>query len=170
MTEETLVIPGTPPRRVGARPLLLGEAPSEHGDPDTPLGGRIGRRLCDLMGWTYEDPYVTLTEHFETRNVSTYPPLDGIWDPRLASDNWQRFLRRRLGSRDMPNVVVTFGRRAGDAIGAVDRPFYEWRDGQLYDSVVLPHPSGRNRLWNDPETALRVSVALTQALTRAGGK
>jgi hypothetical protein len=49
----------------------------------------------------------------------------------------------------------------------MDRDFFEWKDGQLYDSVVIPHPSERCRVWNDPANSVRVREALQEALRRA---
>jgi hypothetical protein len=156
----------------GERPLMVGEQPG-HGDPGQPLGGRIAVRLCDLMGWPQEHytggtAYTVLTTYFETWNLIDRDTGTEPWDRRAASRSWQQFLERRLASRNLPGVVVVFGRRAAEAVGARDRPYYEWLDGQLYDSVILPHPSGLNRLWNDPVTGARVREHLAIALGKAG--
>lgn len=67
------------------------------------------------------------------------------------------------------DVVVLLGRRVAAAFGVDARwPFYEWTfllrgpcpraerwplvvtDQEVTRAVVLPHPSGRSRWWNDP--------------------
>lgn len=147
-------------------PLLLGEAPSPAGDPSRPLGGRIAVRLCNWLGWRYTDAYAALTDRFECLNVIERAKDADPWDRKAASVRWQTLLSERMADRSHPRVVVAFGRRAGQAIGAGDREFFEWRDGQLYDSVVVPHPSGRCRVWNDPATSVRVREVLQEALRR----
>lgn len=152
------------------RPLMVGEQPG-HGDPSKPLGGQIGARLCRLLDWDFdgEDPYDILTIRFEPWNlIDRDRPSTEPWDRKAASRSWVQFLERRLAERSLPGVVVIFGRRAAEACGARDRPYYEWLDGQLYDSVILPHPSGLNRLWNDPMTGARVREHLAIALGKAG--
>lgn len=152
------------------RPVLLGEAPSPGGDPNQPLGGRIGARLCRLMGWDFddEDPFDILSVRFEPMNVFRTAEDADPWDQRVASAEWVNYLQGRARARAIPFVLVVFGRRAATAVGARDRPFFEWMNGQLYDSVILPHPSGRNRAWNDPATGARVREALATALRKAG--
>lgn len=152
---------------MSTRPLLLGEAPSPHGDATQPLGGRIARRLCNSLGWTYKDPFDRLAESFELRNLFARAENAEPWDARVAAEMWQDILRARIHQLRVPFVVVAFGRRVGIALDAGPRGFYEWQDGPLYSSVVLPHPSGLNRLWNDPATSVRVRFALQEALRRA---
>jgi uracil-DNA glycosylase len=160
------------------RPLLLGESPSPGGDPTLPFGGRIADRLSSVMGWEYDPydeyptPYDRLRYYFDTLNVIEQAEDADPWSNAFASRRWTRWLKGQARLRAVPTVVVACGRRAARAIGAGDRDYYEWPSswtGQLYESVVIPHPSGRNRLWNDPVTGERVRVALSEALRRAAG-
>jgi ParB-like chromosome segregation protein Spo0J len=149
------------------RPVLLGEAPGPGGDPTTPLAG-YARRFCVLADLNPgDDPYAALTVAFEPANAIAYFGDATPWDPALAKS---RFARRavatyvRNGGRF---VVVAVGGRAARAVGRRDVDWYTWRDHGTYESVAVPHPSGRNLLWNDPATPDRVARALREALTRA---
>jgi len=148
------------------RPLLLGEKPGKSGMGDAPLGGRIAKRLADAMHWD-GDAYERLRERFEPVNLFSDWRDAEPWDARCASDRWAALFMERLNARTMPPVLVCVGKRAAAAVGASGRPFYEWRTEQMYSRVIVPHPSGRNLLWNDPETPRRVRVALTEALARS---
>lgn len=63
--------------------------------------------------------------------------------------------------------VVLVGRRVASAFGLERRPFYEWLPlNEIADlpAVIVPHPSGVSRVWNDPATRLRVLSAVLAAL------
>lgn len=147
------------------KPLLVGEAPSTV-DGRLPLGGRVGARLCDSLGWAFDDdPYYRLARDFDLHNIFDTPQDD--WDRYAAIANWKAFLLRRMSERAIPRVIICLGHRPALAMGAGDRPYYRWDMGQLYQSVVVPHPSGRNRVWNDPATPPAVRDALLEGLRRA---
>lgn len=152
------------------RPVLLGEAPNPRAPFGSPLDGRLELRLARTMGWEDARAYDELVQRFEPLNAIENADDADPWDPRLASQRWIRFYRGRIMARTQPTVVVALGRRAGDAIGAKGRDLYDWRDGILYSSVVVPHPSGLNRVWNDPETEDRVRQALTEAIRRSASR
>lgn len=153
------------------RPLLLGEAPAANGDPDRPLSGLPSRRICRCLGVPFDDgaeAYRQVLARFRVRNTirsreDAYP-----WSAPAARRHAEEWLPDYL--RGGAPVIVCLGRRAAGAIGH-HGPWYEWResDGELrYASVLVPHPSGLNRAWNDPKTTARFRAALEQAIDRAG--
>lgn len=164
--------------------MLLGEAPSRGGDRYHmfPLSGPPARVLCQMAGippepegstygrWTW-----ALYERFECRNVfARYADATPWSAPRAreAVGSFRRDLYRR--------VVVTLGRRVDAALcGALGVPpadeFYEVRrvsstraEPDSYLTVVsMPHPSGLNRLLNDPAERERCGETLRRALELA---
>jgi hypothetical protein len=142
---------------------LLGEKPGKSGMGDAPLGGRIAKRFADAMCWD-GDAYERLCEYFEPVNLFSDWRDAEPWDARRASDLWVDLFMELLNALIMPTVLVCVGKRAAAAVGASNRPFYEWRTEQMYSRVIIPHPSGRNLFWNDPETPRRVRAVLTEAL------
>lgn len=150
-----------------ARPLLLGEAPGPSASGDVlPLGGGTARRLLGFMGveadvddrrWQYGDAYHgTLSELFELSNV--FPDSPGFWDPREARSRVAMIL-----AEDHPCAVL-LGRRVSAAAGIPMSPFFEWREALGKPAVVIPHPSGRNLLYNDPEERVRAGRSLWEAV------
>lgn len=138
-----------PPR---PKPLLVGEAPSRTSDPDRPFSGRSGDRLRDLLGAPLEDV-------FRVRNLlDTWPgPGNGKgsgWDADAARERALEVFDEI--ERGVPTVFV--GRRVARAFG---HP-YDYLDvvGVAYPMVVVPHPSGVNRWWNDAANEARAKALL----------
>lgn len=85
--------------------------------------------------------------------LNLMPPDDGRWDRRKAEEvarDWYP----RLGEYDL---VVLAGKRVSEAFRVPYLP------GSTFDSeldnprfLVIPHPSGRCRFWNDLEAVLYV--------------
>ena len=91
-------------------------------------------RLRVMLGMSVDEFVAT----FRRVNVLA----SGPWDPTRA----RRAARRLRPAIDLPALVL--GRDAWRALGLPgDAGFFEMRDG----FVLLPHPSGRNRMFNDPE-------------------
>lgn len=107
--------------------------------------------------WTW-----ALYEAFQCRNLyrrhgEAYP-----WAVRDARE------RLRAIAPAFPPVVVLLGRRV--AAAAWIDPTFAWgtwlgRDG--YSVAALPHPSGRNLLYNDAETRDLAGRTLREAIERA---
>lgn len=149
------------------RPLLVGESNPRGADARFALWpapeGCSGWRLCRLLGLTSED-YLA---RFARANLLTG---GGEWDARAAREEADRRLddpaghgelvllgRRvqaafRLSSSVEPvrRLTTNFGRAAG--------PFGA---GRAWRVVVLPHPSGLCRSWNDPAVVVAARDAVS---------
>lgn len=153
-------------------PLLLGECPSKAGDRyhDFPLSGAVGRTLCQFAGIDPEPEgsrfgrfYWALRERFDAANA--IERWTEKWDGNVARARVSRLLAdRRNGSG--PRTVVCLGRRAAAAVGLP--PNAPWGGWYLLDgnvrAVVIPHPSGRNLVLNDPEMRELAGRVLHQAM------
>jgi uracil-DNA glycosylase len=154
--------------------LLLGEAPSKGGDRyhHFPLSGPPVRVLCTLAGippqpdgstygrWTW-----ALYDHFECRNLFERYRDATPWSAPAAR---ARAVELRSGLTH--DAVVLLGRRVTQAMGCTAE-FYEWFDlacparTSEARAVSIPHPSGLNRVLNDPAERARCGIALREALT-----
>lgn len=165
-------------------PVLLGEAPSKGGDRyhAIPLSGRPAQVLCRLAGippqsegstwgkWTW-----ALYERFECRNLFERYAHATPWSVPSA--------RRRVEQLDLDwpgSVVVCLGRRVHAAVLYLHGipaqgfgEFYQWappRAGARSNGpwvIGIPHPSGLNRLLNDPAERARCGKILREALAIA---
>jgi len=159
-----------------SKPLLLGEAPARSlaSRWEYPLSGPVAKKLCQLAGLaagapdTDEEPvgwWYVLRNEFDTMNAceryeDAYP-----WDFERAKDRWIRFLldhKENPVTADEQLTVVCLGRKAAAAVGSW-RPWGEWHETRLVRSCVIPHPSGRTREYNDPETRNLAGRVLRQA-------
>ena len=163
-------------RAEGDRPtraLLLGEAPSRHGDRywQFPLSGRPAEVLCSLAGidpdpdgTRYGRWYWPLREAFDVANVlERYPGPQGTGAAFPLADARAALARLEL---DGYPAVVCLGQRVAAVVGAPNA-WHEWSpDGRL---VTIPHPSGLNRLLNEPvqRSLCRVTLSLARAKASA---
>lgn len=125
--------------------------------PEHASGGRLAR----IMGLDRGE----YLRHFDRVNLCV-----GKWSLPLAREAALRIAE----SRSTFDHVVLCGSKVCAAFGEVFAPF-TWRHARKpsglgnFPVVVLPHPSGLNRIWNDPESVrrarqvLRCSGALPQA-------
>lgn len=132
------------------RIVFVGQAPSRRTEGLGPFRGLTGRSLEELAGL----PEGGL-RRFELRNLfdswpGKQPRGKGdafpVRDARAAA----AALREKLSGR----VVVLVGRNVSIAFGLDKAAFFEWHeaaDGTLL--AVIPHPSGVNHWYNDPENA-----------------
>lgn len=129
--------------------VFIGQQPNSHDDEGNPIPIRpnsTGRRLVQMMGITDE----AFEKHFIRLNVSPFHDPEGFdsshW--RLNADNMLPLLE---GKR-----VVLLGPAVADAFG-FERSSYDyasWFDHpEGWHSLfsVIPHPSGLNRVYNNPE-------------------
>jgi hypothetical protein len=147
---------------------IYGQAPSRTSNPYRPLGARSGRKLAALAGITVEE----LAERAELRNLlATYPgPARAKGDRWLAADAALaagfEIARWEHGDR-----IVLLGRKVAAAF-RVRADFlveFSWMVaddgdrflGRIVECVVLPHPSGVVRFWNDPEKTAAAAEILS---------
>lgn len=150
-----------------ARPLLIGEqpAPSAVLGPGAALTGNPARTLLNCVEAAggavpaAKTPDEWLTERFRTANVIKRKTA---WSPYEARKSASVLRVREIDPRG--DLVVLLGRRVSAAFGFPGREWFDsWTDGRVR-YWLAPHPSGKNRLLNDPATRTRVGEVLIEAL------
>lgn len=140
-------------------PLMLtfiGEAPGPHSGENCPLWpvgqGTAGYRLCKMTGLSRR-AYL-----HETSRLNLLP----WYSPHWRSDDAQAAAGNIRGSNlFVGRSVILVGRRVYDAFFPMSNDWllFEWMplSGIATSGLwcarlaCIPHPSGRNRAWNDPE-------------------
>jgi hypothetical protein len=160
-----------------SKPLLLGEAPSRTGDKFHmfPLSGAVAEKILTLSdippqeeGTRYGKWTWALYDLFDCKNVFTRYYQATPWVKPLA--------RMLAAERTMDSlVIVCLGRKVQDAVlGGADEGFHVWseravsQEYPLQQVVTVPHPSGLNRVLNDPIQRALFGGTIREALTRAG--
>jgi len=146
------------------RPIIYGQAPGRTEGPV--LGGRIGERLADLLCLS---GYPELAERFDLRNLIDYYPggreeRGDLFPMKEAADR----ARAEASSWKSGQEVILLGRfvqqaflSVGEPLAFTQRPL---ETGGRVTIIHLPHPSGANGWWNDPENAARARRFLALAL------
>ena len=144
-----------------SRLVVVGEAPGGRGTEDLPaLEGLVGRRLAKMLGISFEEWL-----EVDRRNVFESPDAGVPWRPDAAK---MRALGM-LGIFEPGTRVIVLGKRAGQAFGVQDFPLYQWvsfqrvMTGDVLWVANVPHPSGRNRVLNDPRERERMGRFLREA-------
>lgn len=142
---------------MSGRVTFVGEVNPYHQDPRWALHPEppyaSGGQLCRILGI---DPNTYLTLY------SRLNLCRGEWSASAASDAAAEILNER------PLALVLLGRK-------VERAFFGRRGGPGYfaaadvpesltRALVLPHPSGLNRMWNEPGTVTRARRAFRRLL------
>lgn len=130
-----------------ARVLVVGECPSPRwaGDTRMLLASPPFRRIAQLI---YVDDHDSSWKRYLTE-ADRMNVLQRVTSARWNADatteaaTWGRQILQLAEKR----TVYAVGRRAAVALGAGDA---EWGD-RVGSVVALPHPSGRNRWWNDSD-------------------
>ena len=138
--------------------LLVGQAPSKQVTPalDASTPGSASSRLLALMGIT-RDEYM---ERFARVNLLDY------WPGALASGKGDKFPRaeakkaakRILAQYEYPWKILCVGHKVGECFLPKMRvKYYDWMicisnfPPGVRDVAIIPHTSGLNRYWNDPD-------------------
>jgi hypothetical protein len=127
--------------------IVVGQAPAKVGNPSAPLEGRIGQRLAELFGCSYDD-YLRATQRF-----NILPEWPGA---NAKGDRFPMFVARTNAGRMSTSFggcyVLVVGVGVGKAFGLTKEPV-RWHKrvcpSGAYWMAVLPHLSGINRWWND---------------------
>lgn len=143
-----------------SRIVFVGQQPSRADDDGLVLPvrtGSSGDRIIRMMGVTEQ----AFRENFDFMNVSSRYDPDGFSPAYHIANTWN--IRSLLRGRK----VVLLGPAVAEAF-EIDRMKYEWC--QWFDHpkwedhhglfCVIPHPSGANRLYNNPEIYEMVRTTL----------
>lgn len=148
-----------------SRPLVVGLAPASERHVDLPAfwDTRSGKRLVDLLD--------VPIDRVDTVNLcGRYLP---DWQ-KVPVDDWVKWGAGLLPGLD-DRVVICCGRTVARALGVPKR--VGWGEAALLDTggapalgVVIPHPSGLSRSWNDQATTAvcRRALALARYLAAVG--
>ena len=136
------------------RPLLVGEDNPHSDNPRAALfprpRGAAGHRLAEILGMSGAE----YLRAFARTNL-----CDGPW-VRAAAD-----LRAEQIQFVWPGPIVLLGAKVARAFGVPYAPFSTRRSADGSTRVlVLPHPSGRCRVWNDPAARTRARRAVRRLL------
>ncbi len=148
------------------RPIFIGQAPSRHGDPTKPLTGRVGEKLAALASMVPMEFYLSVVR---TNLLPYYVGTNGNGDAFPMPE------ARRNAFKMAPvldgRTVVFVGRRVTEAFG-YKADWFTWGKGYFAaeDKTVrikyaaIPHPSGRNRFWNDPTNVQEARAFMTELM------
>ena len=141
------------------RLLFIGQAPSQETEGKPPFTGKCGKFLAEtLLNTTQEQ----MLEDHDFINVLNHWPGKGYGGDKFPLNEAipaARGLWPTLAGR----TVVLLGSNVGRAFGAKQFVYFQWyefRDPQEFRNVIcpkmaiVPHPSGVNRYWNNPNARL----------------
>jgi uracil-DNA glycosylase len=126
-----------------SRILIIGQAPSRDGRDR--FAGKSGDRIARFCGLQRG---AQLLEFFDVENLlPAYVGATATGDRFPVALARERAAQLRSAwSPDRPVILV--GRGVARAFG-LDFPYFQWRViGGGIPVAVVPHPSGRNRYWN----------------------
>lgn len=131
--------------------LLVGETNPYGGADEFALypspSGCTGHRLCHLILQLDSDEYL---ERYDRANLCV-----GKWSLPQAREE-----ALRLSSKHQAGTIVLLGSKVCSGFGLPFRPF-ETTVGARF--VVLPHPSGLNRMWGEAGAFDRARAVLREA-------
>jgi hypothetical protein len=158
------------------KPLIVGESNPYGGDEHFALypepAGCSGERLCGFVMGLRRSTYM---REFERANL-----VRGKWSMPAArerakdltklSDEDEAKLRRFEIGRRVEDLVelrtfILLGRRVAEAFGWKSGPKIGFAQ-RYHFFIFLPHPSGRNRIWSDPEAIRFCRAVLASSLSR----
>ena len=150
-----------------SKPMLVGEANPYGGDPAYALypvpEGSAGERLCCMILGMYRKDYLR-----EFDRVNLCPER---WLVKQAKDNAKQYVWKTGGN------FILLGSKVCSAFGVKYEPYSSWGfmlPAQAMDAgadrgtvvrssgIVLPHPSGLCRLWNEPGAVQRARAAVLE--------
>lgn len=145
------------------KPLLVGEANpwqsdeesamyfALHPDPPHASGGRLCYRVMDLDERTY---------------LRAFDRTD-LCHPKWSEPAARKKAAQLVAERSQDDVIVLCGAKVARAFGVSYDPFTVRRFNSELNGmptlVLLPHPSGLNRIWSQPDSFERARVVLREA-------
>jgi uracil-DNA glycosylase len=143
------------------KPLLVGEAPSKNEETPKPLEGRIGRRLAKFADVPFEE-YLELFDRINLLPLRQDTAEKGFqFDIEVAKQNAKKLRAEQPERRH----VILLGKRVAEAFELPLRYFEEMRDDHIY--VIIPHPSGINRWYNEPRNLTEVQMFMRSLVEQA---
>jgi len=132
-----------------SRVLIVGESNPYGSDPRYALyplpENATGGRLCKILG-------LSKREYMQTFDRTNLVALGlGNWPSSVAKDRAGLLKHRRR---------ILLGKRVADAHSVPFRPFRTFTTDRGVEVLILPHPSGRNLIWNDPRSAVKARRAV----------
>jgi len=144
------------------KPLLVGEANPYQSDP------RLAQRYAlypdppRCAGWNLCHTIMQLDEGEYLSRFDRVNLCDGKWSTREAKDRALKIRGAALTHLSQRQVVVLCGSKVTQAFFFKYDPFSSFPFcGRQY--VVLPHPSGLSRAWNEPGAHERARAVLREA-------
>jgi uracil-DNA glycosylase len=147
---------------VTEKPIIMGEAPGQAGDPDRPLAGSAGKRLALMAGLRHWDE---LAQRYELMNLLQEFPgtaADGV-SARLLADA-ARAAQADLWPLLVGRVVVVLGSRLKRLYSVPEMHRWCYLKKRHVAIAAVPPPSGLNRLYNSHEEREATAQILRQAL------
>ena len=135
--------------------LIIGEAPSMNGNPDKPITGRSGRFLAEVA-WGDDADVPRFLAGFERKNLLL------AWPGHAGKGSaWPITAARKAASTLLPRLAgrtaILLGKRVARAFGMARLGYFTLAPIRCGAAgimpvwvVIVPHPSGINRWWNDP--------------------
>ena len=129
---------------------LIGPSPGKRGTgPDGPLGGAVGRKLADMCGLSYPE-YLNAFRRINL--LDDWPGKQGKGDAFFLEK-----ARRATKTISIDCTMTVFlGTNAAWAFG-LSLTWMRWVEFRGGLVAALPHPSGINLWYNDPENRERAS-------------
>ena len=118
-----------------------------HPDPPHASGGR----LCHLIMGITERDYLRWFDRTD------------LCHPRWSLPAAREKAARLVGERTNTDVIVLCGSKVAQAFGVAYRPFSVHVTPTGPRLLILPHPSGLNRLWHAPSSVAEARSALRRA-------
>lgn len=136
--------------------IFVGQGPSQDGDPYRPLEGAIGERLGGLLGvhdFIASFARINLNSEWIGKGSGKGDVFD-CSEGRAAA----KVLLRGSWTR-----YVLLGKQVAACFDVKAHPLSSVKHG-VKSFFLLPHPSGINRWWNDPENTRKAKEALQSFL------
>jgi uracil-DNA glycosylase len=136
---------------------LVGQAPSRRGDPRKPLAGPNGQKIARLAGMSYDELIACRRKHLNThpsgkRGKDAFDRAKGHVNAAHVLLDWR------------VERIVLLGKNVARCFGFRDLPFLA--EVRVYGRrfLIFPHPSGRNRWWNERRNERRARQLLQRFL------
>lgn len=138
--------------------IMIGQAPGQHGDPSSPLASKRLADLCGLSVWEFKD-------RFDRINLlATWPGKRGKGD-EFSMTEARISAMEMVGSLSGRRVIFV-GKQVARAFQFFGTDYFTWEEFGSMLVCLIPHPSGVNRFWNDPERVEQAQGFLRSLIAR----